>query len=451
MESFEHVLNAVKQICEAELSPTAYHLWIEPLKAVELNEQAAVLFLKSNFQKNVIVTKYTQKLKRAFKEVLGFEVSISVITEEEMEQKNIPTISPEINMVENKKRDALEQSYSKAEYEYTFDTFIVGNSNTFAYAACKAVAQSETAAYNPLFIYGPSGLGKTHLLIAISHEMKRRDPMCNILYLNGEAFTNELISAIENKTTQAFHDKYRKVDVLLMDDIQFISGKIQTQEEFFHTFNELHQVGKQIVLTSDRPPKDIKTLEERLRTRFEWGLLADISPPDFETRVAIVRRKAQLLDIDIPDDVSSYIAKSLKNNIRQLEGAVKKIKAYRLLSESPPTIPMAQSVIRDILNDDQPAPVTVERIISEVSHTFNVSEEDIRSSKRSSQVSTARQIAMYVVREITRMSYVEIGKEFNGRDHATIVYALQKVEKIMKTDSSQKDLIEDIIKNIRDN
>lgn len=450
MESFTHVVDAVKKICETELSPTAYHLWIEPLEAVELNEQAAILYLKSNFQKNVITSKYTQKLRKAFREVLGFDVALQIITEEEMEKENEIAPSPQLEKLEQEKENELKKSYLGAEYEYTFDTFIVGNSNTFAYAACKAVAQSESSTYNPLFIYGPSGLGKTHLLMAISHEMKRRHPQANIVYINGEAFTNELISAIENKTTQSFHEKYRKVDVLLMDDIQFLSGKIQTQEEFFHTFNDLHQVGKQIVLTSDRPPKDIKTLEERLRTRFEWGLLADISPPDFETRVAIVRRKAQLLEINIPDDVSEYIAKNLKHNIRQLEGAVKKIKAYRLLVDSLPTIAMAQSVIRDILNDDQPTPVTVERIISEVSLTFNVSEDDIRSSKRSSQISTARQISMYIVREITQMSYVEIGKEFNGRDHATVVYAIQKVEKMMKTNTHQKELIEDIIKNIRD-
>lgn len=450
MESFTHAVDAVKRRCQEELSPTAYHLWIEPLEAVELNNNAAILYLKSNFQKNVILNKYTQKLCLAFRDVLGFDVAIEIITEEEIEEgKAFPT-SDRLQKAESEKKDALERSYVGAEYEYTFDTFIVGNSNTFAYAACKAVAQSKTATYNPLFIYGPSGLGKTHLLMAISNEMKRLHPESNIVFLNGESFTNELISAIENNSTQAFHEKYRKVDVLLMDDIQFISGKTQTQEEFFHTFNELHQVGKQIVLTSDRPPKDIKTLEERLRTRFEWGLLADISPPDFETRVAIVRRKAQLLDIDIPDDVSEYIAKNLKNNIRQLEGAVKKMKAYRLLANSLPTIAMAQAVIRDILNDDQPTPVTIERIISEVSHTYNISEEDIRSSKRSSQISTARQVSMYIVREITQIPYHEIGREFNGRDHATVVYALQKVENLMKTNKQQKELIEDIIKNIRD-
>ena len=235
-----------------------------------------------------------------------------------------------------------------------------------------------------------------------------------------------------------------------MDDIQFIGGKESTQEEFFHTFNALYQDGKQIVLTSDRPPKEIKTLEDRLRTRFEWGLLADIQPPDFETRIAIIRRKAELLGLQIPDEVAEYIANRLKNNIRQLEGAVKKLNAYKQLAGSPPSILIAQNAIRDILNDNQPIPITVERIISEVSRTYGVSAGDIRSSKRSAQVSTARQISMYIVREITQMSMSTIGEEFGGRDHSTVVYAIQQVEKNMKQDSRFKETVDDIIKNIRD-
>jgi len=275
-------------------------------------------------------------------------------------------------------------------------------------------------------------------------------PSKNIIYVKGDEFTNELINAIATETTKAFHEKYRSSDVLLVDDIQFIGGKESTQEEFFHTFNELYQEKKQIVLTSDRPPKEIKTLEERLRTRFEWGLLADIQPPDFETRIAIIRRKAQLLDIEIPDEVSDYIANRLKTNIRQLEGAVKKLKAYKLLAGTPPSILIAQNAIRDILNDNQPVPVTVERIIAEVARTYGVTPADIRSNKRSAQISTARQAAMHVVREITQMSMSSIGEEFGGRDHSTVVYAMQQVEKNMANDTHFKESIEDIIKNIRD-
>ena len=259
-----------------------------------------------------------------------------------------------------------------------------------------------------------------------------------------------MITSIAEKRMIDFHNKYRKVDVLLVDDVQFISGKIQTQEEFFHTFENLSQAGKQIVLTSDRPPKEILTLEDRLRTRFEWGLIADIQPPDFETRFAIIKRKAEALDLELPGDVCEYIATRLKTNIRQLEGAVKKMKANWLLNGDAPTMANAQTAISDILNNDQPPPLTVEKIIEEVGRTFGVSPDDIRSSKRSANISNARQIAVYVVREITQLSMTTIGEEFGGRDHSTVVYAVQQVEKNMKKDSKTKAMVEDIIKNIRD-
>ncbi len=335
------------------------------------------------------------------------------------------------------------------DYEYTFATFIIGPSNKFAHAAALAVAANPANAYNPLFIYGGSGLGKTHLLYAICAEIRQNKPQMKVIYSKGEEFTNELISAIATERTKDFHDKYRQADILLVDDIQFIGGKESTQEEFFHTFNALYQAGKQIVLTSDRPPKEIKTLEDRLRTRFESGLLADVQPPDFETRIAIIRRKAELLDIAIPDDVAEYISNRLKNNIRQLEGAVKKIKAYKILAGSSPSIVIAQNAIRDILNDSQPISVTVERIINEVSRYFEVTPQDIRSQKRSSQISLARQVAMYVVREVTQMSMSSIGEEFGGKDHSTVVYSIQQCREKMENDSRFKNTVEDIIKNIR--
>ena len=272
----------------------------------------------------------------------------------------------------------------------------------------------------------------------------------NIIYIKGDDFTNELIEAIRRGTTIEFHNKYRKSDILLVDDIQFIAGKDSTQEEFFHTFNSLYEAKKQIVLTSDRPPKEIQTLEDRLRTRFEWGLIADIQPPDFETRIAIIKRKAEMLEIDIPNEVCEYIATRLKTNIRQLEGTVKKMKASYLLSDESPSITNAQAAISEILNNDQPPPLTVEKIIEEVGRTFAVSPSDIRSSKRSSNISNARQISMYVIREITQLSMSAIGEEFGGRDHSTVVYAMQQVEKNIKKDPKMKAMIEDIIKNIRD-
>ena len=305
MTRFSDLLEIVKAELESELSPTAYNLWINPIKPIELKDSEIVLSLKNDFQKDIVMTKYGHRLKKGFKEILGFDVSIKFIVEEEKEEKKEKA---KFNEFENINLSSLSSSEN---YPYTFKTFIVGKTNTFAYAACKAVAQNQTGTYNPLFIYGPSGLGKTHLLLAIRHEVVKNKPGVNVLYINGESFTNEFITAIEQETTREFHEKYRKVDYLLMDDIQFLAGKTQTQEEFFYTFNDLHQIGKQIVLTSDRPPKEIKTLEDRLRTRFEWGLLTDIAPSDFETRVAIIRRKSEMLNVKIPDNVVKHIAKRL--------------------------------------------------------------------------------------------------------------------------------------------
>jgi chromosomal replication initiator protein len=269
------------------------------------------------------------------------------------------------------------------------------------------------------------------------------------LYIKGDDFTNELIDSIRKGSTSEFHYKYRKTDVLLVDDIQFIAGKESTQEEFFHTFNTLYEANKQIVLTSDRPPKEIQTLEDRLRTRFEWGLIADIQSPDTETRIAIIMRKAELLDLNLPSNVAEFIAAKLKTNIRQLEGAVKKIKAYHLLKKEEPSITTAATAIADILNNDQPPPLTIEKIIEEVARTFGATNKDIRSSKRSASISNARQIAIYICREITQLPMTAIGEEFSGRDHSTIVYAVQQTEKNIKKNPKTKAIIEDIIKNIR--
>ncbi|MBP0979280.1 MAG: chromosomal replication initiator protein DnaA [Oscillospiraceae bacterium] len=451
MESFDDVFSKVCDYCKDKISSIGYNLWIQVIKPVSFDGDVAVLYVKSIFQKKIITEKYMDLLLKAFEHVVGFSVKIEVKCDDEIE-------SPETE--ENEEDDPLKiRSFDipantdnitiPGEYEYTFGTFIVGPSNKFAHAASLAVAANPSGAYNPLFIYGESGLGKTHLLYAICNEISNNFKDKKIIYVKGEEFTNELIDAIGKESTKQFHDKYRCADILLVDDIQFIGGKESTQEEFFHTFNELYQAGKQIVLTSDRPPKEIKTLEDRLRTRFEWGLLADVQAPDFETRIAIIRRKAELLDIAIPDDVSEYIANRLKNNIRQLEGVVKKLKAYKLLAGTPPSVAIAQSAIKDILNDNQPTSVSIDRVISEVSQTYGVSPADIKSSKRSANISIARQIAIYIVREVLCVPMSNIGEEFGGRDHSTIVYALQQVENKMKKDIKYKETVEDIIKNIR--
>lgn len=445
MDSFEELFSMVKEYCKTQMTEVAYKIWIKDIAPVSFDNDSVVLGVSSDFKKNIVTEKYKALLSKGFEQTLGFPVEVNIEVADDDSQKQ-PEPVPEVQGVKN-----VSPLLDSGDYDYTFDTFIVGSSNKFAHAAALAVATHDTRNYNPLFIHGDSGLGKTHLLFAIMNEVKNRKPDSFVVYVKGEQFTNELIAAIKNQTTPEFREKYRKADYLLVDDIQFIAGRDSTQEEFFHTFNTLYESGKQIVLTSDRPPKEIKTLEDRLRTRFEMGLMADIQPADFETRIAIIQRKAELLHMDMPLDVEEYIANNLKSNIRQLEGAVKNIKANSLIYENKPvTILMAQNAIRDILNDSQPVPVTIGKIITEVARTFNVSEQDIKSNKRAANISRARQVAMYVIKEITQMSMAAIGDEFGGRDHSTVVYAISQTEKAMKTDSRLRETIEDITKNVKD-
>jgi len=452
MNSFSEVFEEVKKYCVevGNIGSVPMKTWIGSLQPVELSGNNAVFKVQTEFQKKIIEQSYGNLLSEAFKTILGFPVNFIIKAENE---HNIID-SDDGNGIEQKNAE-LEKSYEFAEYDYTFDTFIEGRSNEFALAACKAVAKNCSSGeysldYNPLFIYGSSGLGKTHLITAIANEIRKNRPSCNIVYITSETFGNDLINALNTKVISDFHEKYRTADILLIDDIQFFAHKERMQEEFFNTFYKLHSEGKQIVITSDKPPKELVTLEERLRTRFEGGLIADISVPDYETRIAIINRKAELLDLNIPGEVAEFMANRLKSNIRQLEGAVKKLKALKHLAGSSPSISMAQSVIRDILTDDQPVPITVEKIISEVATVYGVSPEDIRSNKRSSQISTARKVAIYVVRDITQMPLASIGHEFGGRDHSTIVYSINNISEALKKDINLNTLVSDIIKNIKD-
>lgn len=438
MESFNEAWELICDYCKTRITDVAYKTWISRIEPINIDFETgdARLLVPNEFHKQTLTRCYTPLLNSAFEEIFGSSnINLCFIT---------PGYDGSTPKAPNSKL-AIDASP-----ELTFDTYIVGSSNKFAHAAALAVAANPAGSYNPLFIYGNSGLGKTHLLYAICNDIKKTHPNMRTLYIKGDDFTNELIDSIRKGATREFHQKYRQTDILLVDDIQFIAGKDSTQEEFFHTFNTLYEAKKQIVLTSDRPPKEIQTLEDRLRTRFEWGLIADIQPPDFETRIAIIKRKAELLDINIPNPVLEYIATKLKTNIRQLEGAVKKMKAYYLLQGDQPSMATAQAAISDILNNDQPPPLTIEKIIEEVARTFGVTANEIRSSKRAANISNARQIAIYIAREITQLSMSAIGSEFGGRDHSTIVYAIQQVEKIMKTDQKTKAMVEDIIKNIRD-
>ena len=400
------------------------------MELVSFDDNKVVIAL-SDFKRKIVESRFMDKLESSFKNVIGFDIQIILVDVE----KAVPVKAEETE-------DALTD-------EDTFDSFIVGASNKFAYAAANAVANDPGGKYNPLFIHGNSGLGKTHLLNAIAHQVKLTHPEANIVYTRGESFTNELVKYIGQKSTEAFHDKYRNADILLVDDVQFIAGKDSTQEEFFHTFNALYQAGNQIVLTSDRPPKEIALLEDRLRNRFEWGLMADIQSPDLETRMAIIKRKAEVLNFNLPDDIVQYIAEKLKNNIRQLEGAVKKMQAFVTMQGMPVNIMTAQTAIKDIIVDNSPTPVTINKIVTEVARTYGADSADIYSKKQNAQTTEMRQMAMYIVREMTGLSTKLIGREFN-RDHSTVVYSLDKFTKRYHEDSKLRSVVDNIIKNIRD-
>ena len=441
MELTTNLFGLVKEYCRKQIPESPYNIWISEIECEHLDHSSATLVTKSEAYRMVLETRYLDLLQQAFESVIGFPVEITI---KARESKDTQVMQEAIE-----EEPSPDSRVKSGEYEYTFDTFIVGPSNKFAFAASLAVAQDPHSPYNPLFIHGNSGLGKTHLLCAICAYIEKERPDTKVIYVKGEDFTNELILAIQERKTNEFHEKYRKADILLVDDIQFIAGKESTQEEFFHTFNSLYESGKQIVLTSDRPPKDMKTLEDRLRTRFELSMLADVQPPDYETRAAIIRRKAELLDLKLSDDVVDFIANRLKTNIRQLEGTVKTIKAYNLLANITPSISVAQNAIRDILNDNQPISVTVDKIIDEVARFYEVKPEDIRSNRRTSQVSIARQVSMYIVHEVTQISLAAIGEEFGGRDHSTVVYALNQVKKTMAENQHFKNTVEDLIKNVK--
>ena len=439
MDSFDDAWEVICSYCKTKITDVAYNTWISRIKPLKLDFESntAYLVVPNDFHRQTLTRCYIPLLNEAFEAVFDNKFIISFKTPEEVE--------------EYKKAPEIKEEIKDTNYEYTFDTFIVGSSNKFAHAACLAVATNPSHAYNPLFLWGNSGLGKTHLLYAIGNEIKKNDPSKVICYIKGDDFTNELIESLRLAKMSEFRHKYRQADILLVDDVQFIGGKESTQEEFFHTFNALYDAKKLIVLTSDRPPKEIKTLDDRLRSRFEHDLIADIQPPDIETRIAIIKRKAELLEIDLSNEVCEYIASKIKSNIRQLEGTVKKLKAKSLLNHEKPTISSVQEVIADILNNDVPPEVTVERIIDEVARTYGVSADEIRSQKnRSANISNARHVAIYVTRELTTLSMVAIGEEFGNRHYSTIIYTLKKVQEMMEKDRKVKEIIDDTIKNIRD-
>lgn len=448
MDSFSDIWQAVLDYIKARVNETAYNLWIKIVKFDGFGNSTVTLRFPKPMHLDIVTSQYGELFEEAFENVLGFKVNISYVCddvfEDEKDQNNTTYQAQHLEDYRNE--------------QFTFENFIVGPSNRFAYAAAKAVASdpgsirsnnSSFNNYNPLFIYGNSGLGKTHILNAICHEVEKNFPDMNIMYVRAEQFANEFYQALQNKTIDEFHNKYRNnIDVFLIDDIQFISGKTSTEEEFFHTFDTLVYSGKQVVLTSDRPPRDIQSLTDRLKSRFEDGLLADIQPPEIETRCEIIKRKAKLLNFEIPDQVVEFIAEKIKSNIRQLEGVTKKLYALCDINDHPPTIALAQSVIKVIMEDTEPLPVTIQKIVDEVSRTTGVSVEDIYSKVQKANISHARKITFYVIRKVTNMSYEDIGAEFD-KHHSTVIYNIDQIEKEMEKNSKLARQVNDIISNVK--
>ena len=439
----EYWNEALKIIEEESSSLVSFETWIMPLVPIEIEGNNFILQIGDSFYKEMIEKRYMALIKNSIKKVTSKEYNILIFTEEELKERNNPKKVKETKPVNNV------ESVGNLNPRYVFSSFVVGNSNRMAHAASLAVAESPADAYNPLFLYGGVGLGKTHLMHSIAQYILEHNPDKKVLYASSETFTNELINSIKNNKNEEFRNKYRNIDVLLIDDIQFISQKESTQEEFFHTFNTLHESNKQIIISSDRPPKEIKTLEDRLRSRFEWGLIADIQPPDYETRIAILQKKADTDGLTVPNEVMAFIAKCIVSNIRELEGALTRIVAYASLTNQEITIELAENALKDIFSEQSVVQITPELIQEVVANYYNIRAEDITGSKKPKNIAFPRQIAMYLSRKILDISLPKIGEHFGGRDHSTVIHACTKIEKELEKDPSLQKTIIEIEKRIK--
>jgi chromosomal replication initiator protein len=443
---WEKTINIIK----AELTEVGFNTWIKCIEPVQFSQDAIYLMVPNDFTKGILEARYKDLIANAIKLVSSKKYEVKLILPGDDIFKNTgntPSIAHKERDREISKQDEL--TTSTLNPKYMFDSFVVGNSNRFAHAASLAVAEAPAKAYNPLFIYGGVGLGKTHLMHAIGHYILNVNPSARVVYVTSEKFTNELINSIKDDKNVEFRNKYRNVDVLLVDDIQFIAGKERTQEEFFHTFNTLYEANKQIIMSSDRPPKEIPTLEDRLRSRFEWGLIADIQAPDFETRIAILKKKADLEGLDIPNEVMVYIANKIQSNIRELEGALIRLVAFSSLTNKEISADLASEALKDIISNKNSKQITVDLIQDVVSSYFNLRIDDFKSKRRTKNVAFPRQIAMYLARKLTDLSLPKIGEEFGGRDHTTVIHAYEKITAGLEKDESLKDTLDELIKKIQ--
>lgn len=441
-KEIDELLTKAKKLLEPEVTSIAYKTWIIPLEIISMENSTITFHVGSIVHKDMITGRYATLIKNTFSFLTNIDYDIKVICDEELKDAGI-----DINNSVSSNSPSITPTYNKSNLniKYTFDSFVVGENNRFAHAAALAVSEAPGTAYNPLFLYGGVGLGKTHLMHAIGNEILKHNKNANVLYVTSEEFNNNLIYGIKEGKMENFRNKYRNTDVLLIDDIQFLAGRDRNQEEFFHTFNTLHEAGKQIILSSDRPPKDIQPLEDRLRTRFEWGLIADISNPDYETRMAILQKKAQTDNIIIDNEILSNIATKINTNIRELEGALNKLVALSILKNMPFSIALSEEAIADVVHNQNKV-LSIEYIQDVVAKYFNISVADLKGSRRSSDVVFPRQIAMYLCKSVAQISYPKIGNAFGKRDHSTVMHACEKIESEINQNSNTK-LIVETVKN----
>lgn len=433
MNSPADIWAKILSLMEQDMTATTLNTWFDDAVAVALEEDRFILHTPTNFKRDIIQSRYAAAIQKALRELFSSDFEVIVLGEGELEKFS------------SKSSDS---SFLPGTEEYTFDRFVVGSSNKFAHAAALAVAESPGKSYNPLFIYGQSGLGKTHLMYAIAHQIHQDHPNYNVVYIKGDSFTNELVQAIQTSRNQEFREKFRSADILLMDDVQFIAGKDISQEEMFHTFNTLYEAGHQIVFTADRPPKEMQRLDDRLKTRFEWGLPVDIQPPDYETRVAIIKNKAIRRGMNLPEPVLRYVADNITSNVRQIEGTVNKILAFQELMGESVDVDTVIRAVRDMFKEKAEFLPSSTVIIEEVCKYYNIENESLRGQGRTKDTVLARQIAIYIIRSMTNLSLTEIGKEFDGRDHTTIMHSIGRIESLIKQNSEVNEIIKDINANI---